>query len=204
MNKLPKIKRRHPKIEKIIDNKNEIKNEVKNEIKNKNKKTIINYKNLKKALFLILGLFFAFLHIILAAIVCYITYFSNNIKLLLIVTIITLYVLIQWIIIGFCILSPIENYLLKDFIKFDNIKKSILLNFICYFLKKYFRFGLNTLIIIVYIISIIILTIQFIKIYLLRDDLYPLITSVVETIQRLYIRCNGCPTSLSRCIINFS
>ena len=125
---------------------------------NRTKKNLINYKNLKRAFFLILGLFLALLHTLLSGIIFYVTYFNNNVAILLPVMILTLYILIQWIFIGFCIISPLENYLLKDFIKFKNKRNSLLLNYINRICKNYLRLGLESTTIIAYIILIVILT----------------------------------------------
>ena len=164
-----------------------IKRRDKEKMINKTKKNLINYKNFKRAFFLILGLFLALLHTILSGIIFYVTYFNNNITLLLPITILTLYILIQWIFIGFCIISPLENYLLKDFIKFKNRKNSLLLNYVNCICKKYLRLGLESTTIIAYIILIVILISQIIKLYLLRTDLNRFITSSVQAVRHHYL-----------------
>lgn len=125
-----------------------------------------NKQNKKNKIFLFIGLLFILLHILICAFNLYITFFSNNVKLLIIVLIISLYTLLQWILIGYCIMSPIENYFIKEHIICDNYKDSIIFKYI----SKYTNVKIEIIIGSLYVGVVVVLIILMIKIFIFRNS----------------------------------
>jgi len=134
--------------------------------KNKNKQNKQNKQNKPNMIFLFIGLLFIILHILICAFNLYVTFFSKNIKLLIIVLIITLYTLFQWIIIGYCIVSPIENYFIKEHIICDNYKDSIIFKYI----SKYTNVKTEIIVGSLYVGVVVVLIILMIKIYMFKNS----------------------------------
>jgi len=125
-----------------------------------------NKLNKPNMIFLFIGLLFILLHILICAFNLYVTFFSKNIKLLIIVLIITLYTLFQWIIIGYCIVSPIENYFIKEHIICDNYKDSIIFKYI----SKYTNVKTEIIVGSLYVGVVVVLIILTIKIYMFKNN----------------------------------
>jgi hypothetical protein len=134
--------------------------------KKKNKQNKQNKQNKPNMIFLFIGLLFIILHILICAFNLYVTFFSKNIKLLIIVLIITLYTLFQWIIIGYCIVSPIENYFIKEHIICDNYKDSIIFKYI----SKYTNVKTEIIVGSLYVGVVVVLIILMIKIYMFKNS----------------------------------
>jgi hypothetical protein len=134
-------------------------------VKKFKKKNKQNKQNKPNKIFLFIGLLFIILHILICAFNLYVTFFSKNIKLLIIVLIITLYTLFQWIIIGYCIVSPIENYFIKEHIICDNYKDSIIFKYI----SKYTNVKTEIIIGSLYVGVVVVLIILMIKIYMFKN-----------------------------------
>jgi hypothetical protein len=135
-------------------------------VKKFKKKNKQNKQNKPNMIFLFIGLLFIILHILICAFNLYVTFFSKNIKLLIIVLIITLYTLFQWIIIGYCIVSPIENYFIKEHIICDNYKDSIIFKYI----SKYTNVKTEIIIGSLYVGVVVVLIILMIKIYMFKNS----------------------------------
>jgi hypothetical protein len=134
-------------------------------VKKFKKKNKTNKQNKPNMIFLFIGLLFILLHILICAFNLYVTFFSKNIKLLIIVLIITLYTLFQWIIIGYCIVSPIENYFIKEHIICDNYKDSIIFKYI----SKYTNVKTEIIVGSLYVGVVVVLIILMIKIYMFKN-----------------------------------
>lgn len=115
--------------------------------------------NLKK----MLGYFIIFLHCISIPITIYIIIFVDNFFINFFLLLYFTSIVIQWIIYGNCILSPIENYLLGE--KKDNTEKSM----ITVYFNKYISEKLMTIYLTYLPLVIIILVL--IKLYIKKYNM---------------------------------